>query len=401
MQLSPLAPEQLIKPKAFELRLSALYAAVFFSLGVHLPYFPVWLESGGFSAEQIAIILAAPMFLRMATTPLITALADKARERVTVLIVSIVVSIVISLGYFLPADYATVLFISLALTATFSAHAPLTDSLALSGVRRFGVNYPAIRIWGSAAFLVANLGGGVLIASYGPSSVPVMISAGLVAALLTAIAAPRLGRPRVPSPLSAAGMQELAPKLLNRPFLLFVAAAGVINGSHGFLYGFVSIYWTSIGVSETTVGMLWAWGILAEIGIFMVFNRLLGSLSSHQVLALAGAGALLRWLVYPWIHPLGLGVPGFFAVQTLHAFSVGLILIGLQKFIGETVAEHRNGAAQGMAFFANGLAMAAVTLASGPLYENLGPGGFYAMALVVVLGLALVWLAAGSARRLK
>ncbi|MER2633011.1 MAG: MFS transporter, partial [Rhizobiaceae bacterium] len=176
---------------------------------------------------------------------------------------------------------------------------------------------------------------------------------------------------------------------------------GMITASHGFLYSFISIYWASIGIGETTVGLLWACGVTSEICLFMVFNRLFGRLSAHAVLMLAGCAALLRWLVYPWIHPLGLGVPGFFAVQVLHAFSVGLILIGVQKFIGETVAEHRNGAAQGIAFFANGLAMAAVTLVSGPIYQRFGPNGFYAMAVVVLLGLALAAAAMLSARRLK
>ena len=73
MSLPPLSPEQLVKPRHFELRISLIFAALFMPLGVHLPYFPLWLEAKGFDAEQIAIILAAPMFLRVVTTPMITA----------------------------------------------------------------------------------------------------------------------------------------------------------------------------------------------------------------------------------------------------------------------------------------------------------------------------------------
>ncbi len=47
------------------------------------------------------------------------------------------------------------------------------------------------------------------------------------------------------------------------------------------------------------------------------------------------------------------------------------MLIGVQKLIGEDVPEERTGAAQGVAYLANGIAPAAVTLASGPLYEAL------------------------------
>ena len=66
--------------------MSLIFATLFVSLGTHLPYFPLWLEAKGFHAEQIAIILAAPMFLRVVTTPLLTALADRAKDRADVYI---------------------------------------------------------------------------------------------------------------------------------------------------------------------------------------------------------------------------------------------------------------------------------------------------------------------------
>jgi PPP family 3-phenylpropionic acid transporter len=185
-------------------------------------------------------------------------------------------------------------------------------------------------------------------------------------------------------------LQAAAPRLLNRYFLLFVTGTGVIVASHGLLYGFASIYWKDVGVSDSAIGFLWAWSIAAEVGIFLVFNRVFGAMSSSAVLMIAGAASILRWVAFPMIEPLGLGVPGFFAVQTLHALSTGLLLIGLQKMIGETVPEERTGAAQGIAYFANGFSMAVVTLACGPLYERLGGDGFYVMAVIAVVGLGLI-----------
>jgi PPP family 3-phenylpropionic acid transporter len=105
----------------------------------------------------------------------------------------------------------------------------------------------------------------------------------------------------------------------------------------------------------------------------------------------------VRWLIFPLIWPLGLGVAGFFAVQTLHALSTALILIGLQKMIAETVAEEQTGAAQGIAYFSNGFCTAAVTLVSGPIYHRFGVDGFFAMIAVALVGLACIGLAARSA----
>lgn len=400
MTLPPLTPEQQIKPRRFELRISLLFAALFVPMGVHLPYFPLWLEAKGFDPEQIAIILSAPMFLRVITTPLIAAMADKAKDRASVFIFLAASSLAISLGYFLEPAYLTVLVVSLALSVVWTPHSPIADSLALSGVRRFGSDYAAMRIWGSIAFLGGSLAAGFILSWTGAEAVPAIISLGLLGCFLMSFITPRLGRPRRASPLSATDMQQQAPKLFNRYFLIMAGGTGVIIASHGFLYGFVSIYWKSLGISETVVGLLWSWGVAAEIAMFMVFTRVFGRRSTAFVLLLAGAGAIVRWIAYPLIWPLGLGVPGFFAVQSLHAFSTALVLIGVQKLIAESVPEERTGAAQGVAYFTNGMSMAVVTLASGPLYQNFGANGFYFMAGVAAVAIMLVLLGARSAPKL-
>ena len=396
MPLPPLSPEQRIKPRHFELRVACIFAFLFIPQGIHLPFFPVWLESKGYDAGQIALILSLPMFLRVVTTPFVTAFADRARDRADILVVLVAASLALASGYLLFDGYAAVLAISILLAIAWTPHSPLTDSLALSGVRRFGSNYTRMRIWGSSAFLLANLGGGVIIARAGPGVVPLLIVIGLCGTLVAAAAAPRLGRPRIASPLSATDL-PVTPSLMSRHFLLLVGGGGLIPASHSFLYGFSSIYCISLGIAESTVGILWAWSVICEVALFLVFTRLFGRMSATSLISISGAFAILRWIAFPLVWPSGLAVPGFFAVQALHAFSTGMMLIAVQKLIAETVSEERTGAAQGIAFFANGVSMALFTLASGLLYERFGAGGFFAMAVVAATGLTLIAIARRSA----
>jgi PPP family 3-phenylpropionic acid transporter len=392
MSLPPLTVDQQVKPRQFEVRVSLMFFAMFIPAGVHVPYFPLWLEAEGFDAEQIAIVLSAPVLLRLIATPYITALADRASDRANVLIAVMAATLVLSAGYFLPPTYAIVVAVSVLIHIFWAAHSPLTDSIALSGVRRFGSNYPAMRLWGSIAFMLGSFGGGLILAQTGPGAVPTILFVGFCGGLAATFLVPRLGRPRRPSPLSATGIQS-APALLNRHFVMLVVAAGVINATHAFLFAFGAIYWKSIGIPEDIQGGLWSFAVLAEIGMFVIFTRVLGRASHATVLALAGAGAVVRWLAFPLIDPYGFGIPGFFAVQSLHSISTALILIGVQKLIAESVDESRTGAAQGAAFVANGASWGLVTFASGPLYEHFGVDGFYAMAGVALAGTALVFLA--------
>ena len=371
MPLPPLSPEQLVKPRYFEARIALIFASLFVSTGINLPYFPLWLEANGFDAERIAVILAAPMFLRVVTTPFVTAYADRASDRANVLLVLVVAALLISCGFFLPPVYGIVLLVSLALSVVWTPQGPLVDSLALSGVRRFGANYTGMRIWGSISFLAANLMGGIILSWTSPQAVPVIITVSLGVGLLTVMIAPRMGKPRRASPLSVEELQE-APKLLNRYFLLFVTGAGIINGSHGFMYGFASIYWKSLGLGDTLMGFLWAFAVVSEVCVFMAFTRFFGRFRATTLLMICGVAAVVRWIAYPLVWPLGLGVAGFFGVQGLHGLSTGIMLIGIQKLIAETVDEERTGAAQGAAFFAAGISMAIVTLLSGSLYDRLG-----------------------------
>ena len=150
MNLPPLSPDQLVKPPRFEARVSFLFAMLFLSMGVHLPYFPLWLEAKGFDAEQIAVILAAPMFLRVFTTPLITAYADRARDRANVMLAMATAALVLSLGYFFVSSFTTVLAVSLLLMVVWTPHSPLADSIALSGVVMKMRSARSATSWGDA-----------------------------------------------------------------------------------------------------------------------------------------------------------------------------------------------------------------------------------------------------------
>ena len=196
------------------------------------------------------------------------------------------------------------------------------------------------------------------------------MAGGLAVFFAMSFVVPRVGPPRRASQPALDALTKA--NRFDRRFIYAVVGAGLIAGSHAFINSFMSIYWKSIGYGDGLIGFLWAWSVAAEVVIFWLFPRLFGRSTSTSILMFAAVFSIIRWIAYPLIVPLGLGVLGFFGVQTLHAFSTGLMLIGVQKLIGEDVPEERTGAAQGVAYFANGIAAAAITLASGPLYEAFG-----------------------------
>ncbi|PZO80473.1 MAG: MFS transporter [Mesorhizobium amorphae] len=373
------------KPRFFEMRMAALFAAVILPGGFLLPFLPLWLEHVGISPEEIGVILAAQMFLRLATTPFFSALADTRPDRAPMFILTVGGAFVFSLGYLLPPTFLLVLAVSLLLAVLQPLHTTLTDSLAVSGVRRYRSDYARMRIWGSVAYLVSNIAGGLFLAHWGAGFLPWVYAASMALALGVALAlTPRLGRPRkLHGPDPAGGVALLR----NRYFVFTILAYASLQASHAFVYGFGSIYWRAIGISETAIGWLWAVGTLAEVILFAVFPRFFGRLSPDRVLVMAGCAALFRWLTLPLIEPAGLSLAGFVVSQSLHAFSTGMIIIALQATIARSVPDHLTSGAQGLAFFAQTLALGIATLVSGALYQSFGAQGFWAMAVLAGAGL--------------
>lgn len=389
--MPPATSEQMTKPSRFELRMALAYAVLFLATGVQVPYFPIWLEGHGFSPADIAVVLSAPMFLRVFTTPLITTLADKASDRANTLTLLVAASALLSLGYFLPPTYAIILLVSLALAIFLTPHPPMLDSIALSGVRRWGCSYTSMRVWGTVSYLIATMVGGVVLSIAGSGAVPVLMTLGLAILFAVSFLVPRIGPPRR---VAQNALDALArPGAFDRRFVYAVIGAGLIAGSHSFINSFMSIYWKSIGYGDTLIGLLWSFSVVAEVCVFWVFPKLFAHRNSTDLLLISAAAAILRWTIYPLIGPLGFGAVGYFGVQAMHSVSTGLMLIAVQKLIGEEIAEERTGAAQGLAFFATGISVAAVTLSSGPLYEALGPYGTVPMIGVASVAAGMILLA--------
>ncbi len=51
--------------------------------------------------------------------------------------------------------------------ATFAPYVPVVESIVISGVRRWGLDYGSMRVWGSIAFIASTLIGGEMIGLLG------------------------------------------------------------------------------------------------------------------------------------------------------------------------------------------------------------------------------------------
>ena len=369
----------------FARRMSLGYAGVFAPLAVQLAFVPLWFEHVGFSPEAIGLLLGVPLLVRTLTTPPLAALADRVDDRARLYVAVALAALLLSVGYLVGTGFAWVLAISIGIAIAMAMAVPLSDAIALSGVRRYAVSYGPIRLWGSVAFIGATFAAGWLVDWRGAAVVPLVLTACLAATVATGMRLPRVAIDRMPSS---------APPLRDPALLCAFAASALVVGSQATYYGFSSIHWSRLGFSANAIALLWSLGVVAEIVLFAVADRLLGRPRPVLLIAAGAIVGAVRWATFTWE-----GGIGFYALNSLmHAGSFAAAHLGLQQLIAQRVDDRRQGAAQGVAYAFSGPTMALATLAAGWLYAAHAVHAFWAAAAMCVAALPLLALAVRSDR---
>jgi len=369
------------------LRLGLFYAALFIGTGASAPYAGVWFGAHGMSGAQIGLVLAAPAFGRALTGPLVAIWADSARLRRTPLalialaVAAVYAVLAVSKGFW---ALLGLWFLSQSLLMNMS---PLGDVITLRRARLEGFSYGWPRGIGSAAYVIGNVGMGVVIGATSPKALLPWI---VFAALLTAVAARWLlpaDPVREPGDTHHAAdrLRGLGELLRNPVFMLAIGTTGLIQASHGFYYGFSALAWKAQGLAPGLVGLLWGVGVEAEVLFLWLLEPWRRRVGPERLILLGGLGAVVRWTCLALSPPLWL----LFPIQALHALTFTATFVGSLQLVERLAPARSASAAQTLnSVLSGGFLIGFSTLASGKLFDAVGVHGYFMMSGVALLGLA-------------
>ena len=363
------------------LRFALFYAAVFLTIGIYLPYWPLWLESRGLGPAEICSVLAAGSWVKLISNPLAGQIADRwGRPRETLALLTAATVILFS-GFLLIRDFWMIFALQLAAAACFQPLIPLSESRTMQAVLGEGQDYGRIRLWGSITFVV-----GVLAMGWGVEVLPAdgilwLLLAGLGLTLVAALILPPARGAR-----SEPGPSGLSWFWRNPDFLAVLGCAALLQSSHALYYGFSAVAWKGAGLSGLAIGCLWSLGVLAEVVFFAVSTRVISRFGVWPLLCVAAAAGVMRWSV----TGITTAVPALVAVQLLHAATFAAGHLAAVWFIARRSPPDLAATAQSLyAALAGGIAMGTMMLAAGWLYGRFGLEAFFAMATISALG--LIW----------
>jgi len=370
--------------QGYALRMALFFSALFAVAGTKLPFLPVWLEWRGLTTSEIAILTAAPLFLRIVAGPLIAMAADwwgdRRQAAVALAVLAVIGAAMLTIANGFWSLFAVLLIGALASMGLM----PLAETLTMGGVRRGGLDYGRMRLWGSVSFIAVGFAAGPAITAFGPSSVLWLIVAGSVltlAAALTLPSDPDAGESRMRRP----GLLQLAGAQFGWRFLLFLLGAAAVQSSHGVFYTFGVIEWQRQGISATWCAVLWAVGVSVEIILFAFSRTAVARFGAIGLLLLGAVAGVVRWLAMAFDPPLA----ALIALQGLHGLTFGAAHLGALHFMSENVPPSEAATAQALyASVTAGIGLGLVTLISGPLYASLGGMAYLPMAIMCVVGVA-------------
>lgn len=365
---------------------SAVYIAIFATMGALGPYWPLWLAEWGLTPEQVGFYTSLSVLSRILGGFVIPILADKFDSRRLVLAISCVVSAALVAGHLLIQTQFLLLMATLVLGSASAGIGPLAEALGSAAARVHKFPYAQARALGSVGFLLTNLAVGALIPLAGVNIIVAWAVVFYLVAAALSMYHPGGGRVKGQMPLR---LKDLKWLMSHRIFLLFLAASGCLMGSHGVYFAFSSLHWKALGISEPTIGALWATMVLAEIILLFFLGPWIGrKLGIVGGLAVASIGAVLRW-GWMMFDPTG-GV--LWGLQALHAATFAIGHLSIIGFLAAGIPDRMEATAQGAVMgFMGSLAMAVAIGLAGLVYEALG-GFTYSIGVAFALaGLVAVY----------
>ena len=181
----------------------------------------------------------------------------------------------------------------------WSATLPLVESLTFDHLHAGQNSYSRVRLWGSIGFILAVMGTGVLLDYFLPNSVLWICWIFLVGVFIVAVTLPE-SSPQSFSSLQKEQEQSFWDTLAQPKVKILIAACVAMSAAHGAFYVFYSIHLAEYGYSKMTIGYLWSLGVITEIIIFLMMNRLSQRFSLRAILLASFWTAILRFLLIGW-----------------------------------------------------------------------------------------------------
>lgn len=356
--------------------LSKRYFTFFFTWGVFLPYWTVWLINGkSFTVEEAGIIISTGLVVRSFTTlyifPYLCRKATLTQLAITIPFLSFVL-----LTLFIPLNsFKSILIVTMIFSLFYPMLLPLNETVASILSKEENVKYGSSRLWGSVGYIAALVVVAGLSDFIGEKNIVYIMLFGCCMMFLS-------GLIQTPNSLNKKVTKKKISFITlfkSSKFVICISICILIQGAHAAYYNYGVIYLRDLGMNTSVIGIILILAVVAEIIFFSIADRFFGKVKLSVLFAIASLASIIRWLmIYFFMNEVA-----FVSSQLLHAFTFGLVHYTFIRYVNEEIEKELVPSAQGIyASLGMSLSTGVLTFIGGYLYSYSPTLPFLGMALV-------------------
>ncbi|MBA3774281.1 MAG: MFS transporter [Ramlibacter sp.] len=353
----------------------AYYAALYGPVAITISFLPLWIRSNGLTEQQVGQLFAVGALIKLVVNPIVGLVADASESRKNVLLSLVAMSCILALLLQHARVPAWVFYSFIVLQACSAAVVPLSESIVLGNASRLGLDFGRLRSIGSVSVAVITVALGAALDWVGLEFVALALTLCYLILGVIAIGLPDFRAVRTHSKAS------LLQLLRQKAFILFLCSAAVSQACHGLFYVYSAILWKSLGLSSTSIGALWSFGVLVEVLVFVFGSRILALISAPTLVLLACIGGVVRWTLLAEAGDLGTLV----VVQALQAATLSCTQVGAAEFIKTNVRQQAMSTGTGIYWGTVGVLTSAIVYGGSYLYSTFEGRAFF-LSAVLCLG---------------
>ena len=367
-------------------RLSNFYFFYFASLGALMPYLGVYLQSNGYSAWHVGLVLAVVQGTKIIAPNIWGWIADKNGNRMGIIRLAAFMTLLVFSMILLSTKLPFFIIVIFLFSFFWNAMLPQFEAVTFDFLGKKTDLYGRTRLWGSVGFIVAIVGTGALMDKFGDNVLITVVICLLFFICLSTLFVANRSKDTIST--SSFHIKEV---LLQKPVVAFFVVCFLVQASHAPYYSFFSIYLTEQGFNNLVVGQIWSIGVVAEIALFLVMHHLSKRFSLRNILLLSLVLTVVRWLLIAWLvnNIFALVIAQIFHAASFGAFHVVAIQLVNQYFVGQNQG-------RGQALYSSigyGLGGMCGSLMAGYLWLTLSASWVFSIAAVLsFLALLVAWV---------
>jgi len=394
------------------LSFSLFWFFYFAGLGIHFPYFSLYLhENAGLSGTEAGIVLSTWALVGMIAQPLWGQLADRTGHRSVILALLTLVSAV---GFCAPAlvqGFAALTLVTAILAIFGTSVLPVSFSISFAAFRDDGPHaFGLARVWGTVSFLILVVGfprilhyyqaaAGLTAAPGGPSEPGLGIMFPLTALCVLSAGVVGFFLPRTGAVAWRAQQGEWRHLTRHAPMWRLVIFTLL---AYRFIQGPMALfplYVRSLGGTIDTVGNLWIVMLLLEVPLVLLTGTGVRRIGARGLLGVALLAGGVRWTICGMTTDPRLVYP----VQILHGVTVAGLMLGAPLYLDAVIPERLRSTGQTLhTMISVGIGGIVSTTGAGWLIDHFGPSAPYLVGGIGAFTLgALAWVILPPPTRLE